>query len=736
MKTTRRVPSSRKMVNRTTTEILTRVVDGIPAALLVATTVVACSNEANFANSKNLTANGADATAGDIAGDAGQFDGPLRDRIDSVAGGSWEPLAFTRTFPVVEREDVSAEIIPAFGQVDEAISMSVRPESTLTLKQVVRSDELDTFTQGHDGMVRTESFSVSRAGLLDLLVVVDNSTSMEEEQANLATKLDALTSAIDDTNWQIGVVNMSSPCLRLGRLIKRTDADRVEAFRAAASVGMNNNVVEKGYPMAIRALKGECNGRFNPWIREGSTVAVLVVSDEDNCGSNNGNNSCLFDYGKNATEMTQFLRELRPPEKGKLYGIHWIPNDRSCGSALGEAWKYQEGITMTGGLAGSICDDDYSSTLQSISANVRRSVTKEFRLEALPDLRVMSLMIDGETVNEGFSVEGDRIILDPSASDGKVMLVVSYSSGGVPQFDKVRLNKTPDDGTVSVFVDGEPLAQSDWSFDPDTGELTFADRPAERAAIRVAYKEKVVWRKSFSIARPDVIPAAVNVRVNGVESGDWTFDARTGSVTFNDAPEEGATVTIGYRTRGDYTLNYPVAVTQPGKIIDVFAADAVSGDVVPVTFHGAHVSFDLEDVSPARRVIVTFDYGENETLQVWDLSSDPEPGTLTLESDPPGACTDNVEVTGRRLQFRCAPGDRARLHLQYRSVSARNSEFDLSGETGTDDSRVRLQTLSVKVDGIETEDYQFVRGRVVLGPDVVAGAQGNVEISGSGVRRN
>lgn len=702
---------------------------------LVAAAVAGCSNEAKFANGKTLTTNGADATAGDLENGAGQFDRQIRNQIDDVAGGGWEPLAFTKTFSVVDREAVSADITPAFGQVEENVAMQVRPESALTLKQVVRGDGVDLFTQGHDGMVRTESFAVSRAGLLDLLVVVDNSTSMEEEQANLSTKLEALTSAIDDTNWQIGVVNMSSPCLRLGRVIKRTDADRVEAFRAAASVGMNNNVVEKGYPIAIRALKGECNGRFNPWIREGSTVAVLIVSDEDNCGSNNGNNSCLLDYGKNATEMTQFLRDIRPVEKGKLYGIHWIPNDRSCGSALGEAWKYQEGITMTGGLAGSICDADYSSTLRSISTSVRRSVAKEFQLEALPDLRVMSLTVDGESITSGFTVQGNKLILDSDVSDGRVMLVVSYSSGGVPQFDKVRLSKVPDEPTMEVWVDGELLGPAAWTYDSAARELLFNQRPAERADIKITYKEKVNWRNSFAVGRPDIVAESVSVRVNGIETSEWTFDRRVGSVNFSEPPAEGASIEIRYRADNDFTRNYPVSVSHPGKVLAVYAEDQATGDEIPVTFSGTQVSFAREDVQSGRNVTVTFDYGEDETLQVYDLSSTPEPGSLILVSDPPGACTDDVAVNGRQLQFRCAPGDRARLHLEYQSIKARHSEFDISGETGVDDSRVRLSTLVVKVDGVEVDDYQFVRGKIVLGSDVVANAQGEMTISGEGVRR-
>jgi hypothetical protein len=692
-----------------------------------------CSTEADFASSKRLAADGADAIAGTSGADA--FGDQTQSQIDDLSGGAWEPFSFTRTLNLVDRQDVSADIQPAFGLVDETIPMRVAPESQAGFRQLVRSDVTNSFRQGHDGVVRTETFSVSRAGLLDILVVVDNSTSMEEEQLNLSQKLEALTGAVDDTNWQIGVINMSSPCLRLNRVIKRSDADRVEAFRQAASVGMQNGVVEKGYPMAIRALKGECNGRYNPWIRQGSTVAVLVVSDEDNCGSNNGNNSCALDYGKNATEMTQFLRQIRTADKAKLYGIHWVPNDRSCRSALGEAWKYQEGISLTGGYAGSICDADYTQTLQRISSDVRKSVVKEFTLSDSPDMRVVEVSVDGQTLAGGYTINGTKVVLDSSSSDGKNMLVVTYSYGGVPKFDSVTLTKAPDDGTIAVTVDGVELGSSAWSLDPATRVLTFASRPADRAVIDVRYKEKVTWRKSFALGRTDLVRSSVRVSVNGSVEAGWTYDNQSGSVVFDVPPPEGATIFVNYRVTSDFTTSYRTSVSQPEKVKAVSAVDASTGAAVGVNFRGSSVVFDMADVQAGRVVVVSYDYGEENQNQTWVLASLPEDGTFKMEANPPEACTSDVRVEGKTLHFRCEPGDRATLHVEYKTITARHASFDVSQETGVDDSRIRLQKVEVKVDGVETSDYRLAAGRLTFGAATVATAKGEATISASGVQR-
>ncbi|NDE14179.1 hypothetical protein EBZ80_04540 [bacterium] len=707
----------------------------LSSSLLFAPILLAwgCSTEAQFASAKRLASNGADATATDSSADA--FGDRTQSQIDDLSGGAWEPFSFTRTLNLVDRQDVSADIRPAFGLVDETVQMKVAPESQAGFRQIVRNDVTNSFRQGHDGVVRTETFPVSKAGLLDILVVVDNSTSMAEEQQNLAEKLEALTNDVDDTNWQIGVINMSTPCLRLNRLIKRSDADRVDAFRQAASVGMNNGVIEKGYPMAIRALKGECNGRYNPWIRQGSTVAVLVVSDEDNCGSNNGPNSCALDYGKNATEMIQFLRQIRPADKAKLYGIHWIPNDKSCRTALGEAWKYQEGINLTGGYAGSICDADYTTTLQKIARDVRKSVVKEFTLSDSPDMRVVEISVDGQNLGSGYTINGNKVVLDQASSDGKTMLVVTYSYGGVAKFDSVTLTKTPDDGTISVTVDGAEVDSSGWTFDPATRVLTFGSRPADRAAIDVRYKEKVSWRSSFALGRADVVGGSVRVAVNGSVATGWTFDARTGTVAFDVPPPEGASIAVNYRMNPDFTTTYAASVSQLDKVKSVTAVDASTGVPVAVNLSGNSVVFDRADVQPGRVVVVSYDYGEDTEDQTWELASMPEEGSFKLEANPPGACTSDVRVDGKTLHFRCAPGDRASLHIEYKTITARHGSFDVSPETGVDDSRIRLQKIDVKVDDVETSDYHLAAGRLTFGAATVAKAKGEAVVSASGVRR-
>src|SRR5690606_4392624 len=79
------------------------------------------------------------------------------------------------------------------------------PTIERSFKQLSYPETVATYTQGHTGDAQDENFEQGEWGPLDLLVVVDNSGTMIEEQTNLSTKLAPLLSHIDKSDWQIAV---------------------------------------------------------------------------------------------------------------------------------------------------------------------------------------------------------------------------------------------------------------------------------------------------------------------------------------------------------------------------------------------------------------------------------------------------------------------------------------------------------------------------------------------------
>src|SRR5690606_11022556 len=130
---------------------------------------------------------------------------------------------------------------PAFGLVEQRLTLKQKPPISKTVRQIERPKREETFDQGHDGAPTDETVKVSDLGKVDLLVVIDNSDSMDGEQTNLKTKLPALTKHLQKTDWRIAVVTTDSSCLRGGRVINKGDADAEKAFETAVGAGIGGD---------------------------------------------------------------------------------------------------------------------------------------------------------------------------------------------------------------------------------------------------------------------------------------------------------------------------------------------------------------------------------------------------------------------------------------------------------------------------------------------------------------
>lgn len=186
---------------------------------------------------------------------------------------------------------------------------------------------------------------------MDLLIVVDDSGSMADEQDRLGHELPALVGDLFDVDWQIAVVTTSSPCLRMGRAVKKSDPDASEAFRAMVAVGTNGQAEEHGLTTAQEALQGKCpSGTGKSWLRSEAALAVLFVSDEDSVDGE-------------PRQLIELMRSLHPASKLRAYGL--IDKD---------APRYREVITVLGGAVGAISDPEYSRFLSVVSQDLRHTV--------------------------------------------------------------------------------------------------------------------------------------------------------------------------------------------------------------------------------------------------------------------------------------------------------------------------------------------------------------------------
>ena len=184
---------------------------------------------------------------------------------------------------------------------------------------------------------------------LDILLVVDNSGSMMDEQENLAGKLDPLLEAVRDSDWQIAVTTTDArDCVT--KII--TAANKSAFASTIRGLGTDGSGDEIAVWKIIQALQGNCIrddsggsedtilweralqlqdegvlfaendvlretklphgksardvsscSRRKPWLREDSTLAILIVSDEDH--------NCNKHYMCSLTDLYFYLNSIR-----------------------------------------------------------------------------------------------------------------------------------------------------------------------------------------------------------------------------------------------------------------------------------------------------------------------------------------------------------------------------------------------------------------------------------------
>ena len=403
------------------------------------------------------------------------------------------------------------------------------------------------FVQGKLGAPKVDTFNQVQVSPLDLLVVVDNSQSMRAEQQNLATKLGPLLSKVENADWQIKVVTTDQRSGCNGALIKKGEANAAQRFQQAViQAGINGDGVERGIAQAVTGL--QCQGQ--EWVRQGSAIAVLILTDEDNCHAGRGDDNtygCENEPGRYADHLIQYLASVRKIGKdARVYGLLWHPSQTQdqCPVALNRGHEYAKVIDATQGKYGSICDADYTATLAAISGDVAQTLRYEFELNEQPDNGSLEVLVDGEPWSQ-YEVDG-KVVRFTQAPPLGAKVAVNYRHGQVGDLlNEFKLPKAAVDGSFKVLVNGKLVEPEGIIYDPATGLVKLAERPDENAQIAIEYQELVDLNDQFNIGK-GVNAATVQATVNNAPA-KASYDAATGSVSIEPAPPADAKVVISYQ---------------------------------------------------------------------------------------------------------------------------------------------------------------------------------------------
>ena len=238
--------------------------------------------------------------------------------------------------------------------------------------------------QGFTQPTQEDVFIQNRLNTVDLLLVVDNSCSMVEEQGKLATNFDNFIRNFDEAevDWQLGVITTDvdrtngTAGVLLGepRVLNAAYNGYADAFRTRVQQGNTGSDQEKGLQAAVSALSSPLAYTANEgFLRDGAMLSIVVLSDENDCSDNGALGAAstgeeCYTRASELTPVTDLVRQLVDIKNGDPVVISGIVGPEiveDCDATV-PGRRYSTAIQILGGVQANICETDYSTIMDAL----------------------------------------------------------------------------------------------------------------------------------------------------------------------------------------------------------------------------------------------------------------------------------------------------------------------------------------------------------------------------------
>lgn len=597
-------------------------------------------------------------------------------------------------------------------------------DRTELFEQITRTPVSQNFTQGNSGTAVNETFDQQqKRGIVDILIVVDDSASMSQEQKNLSTKLLDLLSYIDETNWKIGFVTTTAKNQCDITLIPHDDPQAETRFRQAAQPGTKGSGNEMGIRQAVNGLR--CTE--NPWVRADSTLAVLIVSDEDNCSKDGS--GCSRDPWGNEDYLIDYVENTMGREVGKdaaFYGIFSHP-DKPCNTAANVGKQYQRLVEYKANGEkrwGDICDASYSDTLRKISENIASLLLSQWELAQTPDA--------GSTVKVEIELNGVKTPANPAHYQitGRILkfvaghepppaskIHVSYRVGASPIFDRVTIRETPAANTLRVMVNGNILNESAYQLSGTT--VIFAQQPPENAQIQIDYRKSEPKLKQQFEINGTPRNNQLQVSIDGAPTNGFSYDPINKILNLDMPPADGQKINVRYSDYIGPKLSYelPLSGNNPRNFEILY-----NGELIDFERNQSVFTIGSDDHEENRILTLRYrvDDGSEKSFSIPHL---PIPSSIVVDSmDSECELGNGIEVENQTLVTRCVVRDRTDFELRYEYLASLLS-FTISGLTAPE-----VFIWEVYVDGKLITNYKRQGNTIELLTDPGIGARVDVHL--------
>ena len=262
--------------------------------------------------------------------------------------------------------------------------------------------DTDSTTTERTGDEQVEGTIQPAISLVDVLWVVDNSCSMGDDQASLTTHFPTFIDyfeTVEGIDYHVGVVStdMEDPThqgmLRESaglRWLDNNTPNKEATFLAMAGMGTSGSGDEAGRAATQYATQNHANGFNAGFFRAGASLAVIVISDEDDSSDQFGVGISTF-----VSDFSAFKADPALVSFSTIVG----PTPNGCATA-DPGWGYEDVRSQIGGINHSICAQDWDQVLTDLAAGALNS-RREFFLAQVPEvntLRVEVIEADGTIV--------------------------------------------------------------------------------------------------------------------------------------------------------------------------------------------------------------------------------------------------------------------------------------------------------------------------------------------------
>ena len=256
---------------------------------------------------------------------------------------------------------------------------------------------------------------------LDLLLVVDNSGSMQTSQEHLSRVfpqfLQKFLQKKYDFHLAVATTDAYMSKTHYGQanksLFRRTSSGEFvltrdtqyleDKFQQLVLAGTNGYGDERAFLAFQTALEDPRNAGFR---RHDAFLAILIISDEDDFSHLGSNFTESYNYSGllPISHFVQFLNQYAGEGNHAVYSISIL--DEQCRERLANSFRerkigrrYHELVAATRGVNGSLCED-FSNNVSFITDSIISKIppSTRFQLRVEPRIETIQVAINGEVI--------------------------------------------------------------------------------------------------------------------------------------------------------------------------------------------------------------------------------------------------------------------------------------------------------------------------------------------------